>query len=181
MKITIQPLTGLDVVQRAAQMTTHGQPIKAPLRAWYRTEHSPVRARMFWIEFEGLRSFVSVHMVRHNIGVTHFVQSMRDDRGGAGNDVVTRNTPVNHGMLINAQAIITVSRNRLCYAASPETVAAWRKMRKAMAEVDQDLPDFMVPECVYRNGICPEFKQCKPGMAKVMKAYGRELPGDSHE
>jgi hypothetical protein len=171
--ILIQPLTDLAIVQRAAQMTTHGQPVKAPLKAWYRTEHSPVRARLFWIELAAIPSFVSVHLVRHKHGVEHFVQSMRDDRGGAGDDQVTRNTPVNHGMLINAQAIITVSRKRLCYAASGKTVAVWRRVRKAMLDVDPDLAPFMVPECVYRNGLCPEFRECKPGLARVMHAYGR--------
>src|SRR5687768_12656406 len=86
MKIIIKPLTDLATVQRAAQMTTHGQPIKAPLRAWYRTEHSPVRVRMFWLELLEIPTFVSVHLTRHKIGVDHFVQSMRDDRGGAGDD-----------------------------------------------------------------------------------------------
>jgi hypothetical protein len=169
--ITITPVTDLAFVQRAAQMTTHGQPVKAPLRAWYRTEHSPVRARMFWIELAGIPTFVSVHLVRHKHGVEHFVQSMRDDRGGAGDDVVNRNTPVNHGMLINAQAIITISRKRLCYAASGKTVATWRRLRKEMAGVDADLAYYMVPECVYRGGVCPEFRECKPGLEKVMRAY----------
>ena len=172
--VTIRPLTDLAVVQRAAQMTTHGQPIKAPLAAWYRTEHSPVRARIFWIELERVPTFVSVHLTRHKAGVEHFVQSMRDDRGGAGDDVVTRLTPVNHGMLINAQALIHMSRKRLCYAASKRTVAAWRKVRQCMREVDPDLANYMVPECVYRNGICPEFKECRPGLAAVMKAYNKE-------
>lgn len=114
MNIIIEPITGLDLVQRAAQMTTHGQPIKAPLKAWYRTEHSPVRVRQFWIELRQIPTFVSVHLVRHKHGVEHFVQSMRPDRGGAGDAVTNRLTPVNHGLLINAQALIQISRKRLC-------------------------------------------------------------------
>ena len=170
--ITIKPLTALAEVQRAAQLTTHGQPIKAPLRSWYRTEHSPIRMRKFWIEFTGIPTMVSVHLVRHKMGVDHFVQTMRDDRGGAGDDKVTRLTPVNHGMDINAQALIQMSRKRLCLASHKRTVAVWTKLRKAMKEVDPDLADFMVPECVYRNGVCPEFKECAPGLEKVMAAYG---------
>lgn len=152
-------------------MTTHGQPVKAPLKSWYRNEHSPIRVRMFWVELERIPTFVSVHLVRHKIGVEHFVQSMRDDRGGAGNDQVTRLTPVNHGMLINAQALIQISRKRLCYAASKETVGTWTRLRKCMAAVDADLAWHMVPECVYRNGVCPEFKECGPGLEKVVRAY----------
>lgn len=177
MKIEIKPVTDLALVQRAAQMTTHGQPVKAPLKAWYRTEHSPVRVRMFWIELLEIPTFVSVHLVRHKIGVEHFVQSMRDDRGGAGDDKVTRNTPVNHGLMVNAQALIQISRKRLCFAASPKTVATWSRLRKAMKNVDYELAIHMVPECVYRNGICPEFKQCNPGIEKVMNAYNKERGG----
>jgi hypothetical protein len=169
--ITIVPVTDLALVQRAAAMTTHGQPVRAPLKAWYRTEHSPIRARLFWIELAGIPTFVSVHLVRHKVGAEHFVQSMRDDRGGAGDDVVNRNTPVNHGLLANAQALITMSRKRLCYNASSKTVATWSRVRHAMRDVDPDLAAYMVPECVYRNGICPEFRECKPGLEKVMRAY----------
>lgn len=174
MKVTITPLTDVALVQRAAQMTTHGQPIKAPLAAWYRTEHSPVRARLFWIELERIPTFVSVHLVRHKIGVEHFVQSMRPDRGGAGDEITNRLTPVNHGMVLNAQAIIQMSRKRLCYAASKKTVGTWMRVRKTMKEVDPALANYMVPECVYRNGVCPEFKECGPGLEKVVRVYREE-------
>lgn len=170
-KVTIKPLTDLQLVQRAAHMTTHGQPIKAQLKAWYKTEHSPIRAMLFWIEFHAIPTFVSVHLVRHKIGVEHYVQSMRDDRGGAGDEIVNRNTPVNHGMVVNAQALIQMSRKRLCLASSKKTVATWTKLRKEMKEVDKDLAHYMVPECVYRNGFCPEFKECAPGVEKIVSVY----------
>jgi hypothetical protein len=171
MKVIIEPQTDIRLVRRAAEMTTHGQPVKASLKSWYRCEHSPVRARLFWIEMHGIPSFVSVHLTRHKVGVEHFVQSMRDDRGGVGDEAVNRLTPVNHGMLVNAQAIITMGRKRLCYTSHKKTVAVWRKLRGEMANVDEALVKYMVPECVYRNGICPEFSECKPGMAAVLEAY----------
>jgi len=173
MKIEIKALTDLAVMQRAAQMTTHGQTIKAPLKAWYKTEHSPIRARLFWIELLRIPTFVSVHLVRHKIGVEHYVQSMRPDRGGSGDEVTNRLIPVNHDMLINAQALISTSQKRLCFMASAKTVGVWTRLRKSMRLVDPDLVDHMVPSCVYRNGICPEFKECGPGLEKVMLAYGR--------
>ena len=174
MNVSITPLTDVSHVQRAAMMTTHGQPVKAPLAAWYRTEHSPIRMRKFWIELRGIPTMVSVHLVRHKIGVDHFVQTMRDDRGGAGDDKVTRLTPVNHGLDVNAQALIQMSRKRLCLASHQRTVAVWTKLRKAMKEVDPHLAAYMVPECVYRNGICPEFKECAPGVEKVVAVYKRQ-------
>lgn len=172
MRVTAEKISTDRAANRAAEMTTHGQPVKASARAWYRSEHSPIRAIKFWIEILGVPSFVSVHLTRHKAGVEHFVQSMRDDRGGAPGDQVTRLTPVNHGMEINAAALIFISRRRLCYASHHKTVGVWRRVRNAIDATDPDLARFMVPECVYRGGVCPEFRQCRPGLDRVMRAYG---------
>ncbi len=173
MEIIIRELTGVEAVRRACEMTMHGQTSKISLRNIYKCEHSPARVRLFWVELKAIPTFVSVHLVRHKHGVEHFVQSMRDDLYIDPETIVDRNTPVNHGMMINAQALMTISRKRLCYKSHVKTVAVWRKLRKAIKEVDPDLQDFMVPDCVYRNGLCPELKVCKPGLERVMKAYGK--------
>lgn len=173
MHVTISKLTDTTLMIRACEMTRHvGQRTTGmTLAKMYRCEHSPIRTQLFWIELRGIPTFVSVHLVRHKIGVEHYVESNRDDRGGS--ETVTRDTPVNHGMLINAQAIIAISQKRLCYAAHRKTVAAWTRVKKAIAEVDLALSRVMVPACVYRGGICPELKECNVGLTKVMKAYGR--------
>jgi hypothetical protein len=120
----------------------------------------------------GIPSFVSTHLVRHKIGIEHYVESFRDDRGGTGNE--NRLTPVNHGMLLNAQALIQISRKRLCYKSHSKTIAVWTKVRNEIAIIDQDLAMAMVPECVYRNGLCPELLECKPGVEKVLTAYRKK-------
>jgi len=171
MKITVREISDLGLVQRACEMTMHGQKSRVSLAKMYLAEHSPIRCRMFWVEMQGIPSFVSVHLVRHKHGVEHFVQSMRDDLylKGQGH-TVDRNTPVNHGMLINAQALIQMSRKRLCFKSHARTVAIWTKLRKAIRDIDADLADFMVPECVTR-GYCPEMTQCRPGLNAVLSAY----------
>lgn len=176
-EIVIQKLTDERLMRRACDMTRKAGmvPSQMTLEKIYQCEHSPIRTQMFWIELRNIPTFVSVHLVRHNIGATHFVESNRDDRGGAGDDVVTRESPVNHGMIINAQAIINMSRKRLCYASHRSTVAVWMKLKKAMKKVDPALSDAMVPECKYRNGFCPELRECKPGLEAVMKAYGGRM------
>lgn len=148
-------------------------PSQMTLEKIYRCEHSPIRTQQFWVELRGIPTFVSVHLVRHKIGLDHFVESNRDDRGGAGDDVVTRDSPVNHGMYVNAQALIAMGLKRLCYASHPKTVAIYMKLKKAMRKVDPALSDAMVPACVYRNGFCPELRECKPGLEAVMKAYSK--------
>ena len=64
-----------------------------------------------------------------------------------------------HECFANAQAIMFISRRRLCAQASPETRAAWKAVVDAIAEKEPELAECCVPECVYR-GFCPEFKCC---------------------
>lgn len=43
-------------------------------------EHSPIRAVEYIISFEGIRQWVSVHLIRHWLGFIPFVHSQRQDR-----------------------------------------------------------------------------------------------------
>ncbi len=177
MKVTARKLIGDDIMRRACEMTLRpGMTSNARLFKLYRCEHSPIRTQTFWIEAEQIPTFVSVHLVRHKIGFEPFVQSNRDDRGG--DAVVTRDTPVNMGMLTNAAALIAVSRKRLCLCSHKRTVAVWLRVRRAIREADPVLADFMVPECVYR-GFCPEMRECKPGASAIIEAYSKDNPAYS--
>lgn len=158
MEVSVTKLTDLKLAQRACQFTLHSQNATSiPLDKLYKCEHSPLRTQMFWVELKGIPSFVSVHLTRHKIGVEHFVQTMRDDRGAG--EVADRNTPVNHAMLVNAQALINMSRKRLCKKASPETRRVMQQIMHMVEEVDHDLYLYMVPDCMYRNG-CYETASC---------------------
>lgn len=156
--ITVDKLTDLALAQRACSFTNHMKKSKISLDTLYCSEHSPLRTQLFWVEMHGIPTFVSVHLVRHTQGVTHFVESNRDDRGGA--DEVGRLTPVNHAMLCNAQALINMARKRLCTKAHDKTQEVFNQIKNAVEIVDRDLSNYMVPECVYRNGFCPEIKSC---------------------
>ena len=59
----------------------------------------------------------------------------------------------------NAQALINMSRKRLCNQASPETREVMQEMKKEVSKRDEFLARVMVKECVYR-GFCPEIKSC---------------------
>lgn len=173
MKITAKRTTDDNLFREACESTLRpGQVSKVSFEKMLRCEHSPIRARMYWVRMEGIPTFVSVHLVRHHVGVDHFVMSNRDDRGGDGDDNVTRNSPVTHSMHINAQALIAMSRKRLCLNSHKKTVAVWTKVRKTIAAIDPEMGKFLLPECAYRNGLCPELRQCAPGPVKVCSAYG---------
>lgn len=162
MKITVRKITTIEDAHLAIESTMRkGFKAKCSLDQLYMWEHSPSRTQLFWVMMEDVPSFVSVHFVRHAaVGQSHFVMSNREDRGGEGNTLVHRLSPVNHRMLLNAQHLIDMSKRRLCYQASQETRNVMKEIRYAIQTIDPDLAKYMVPNCVYRNGICPEPKPC---------------------
>lgn len=136
-----------------------GEPSSAWKRKMLLAEHSPIRQLGVKWKWSGLKYWVSVHFVRHKVGIEHFVRTQRTDRTGKDRDPIAQSAPVDHECLANAQAIINISRKRLCRQASHETQAAWRAFLDALAAHEPELAGVCVPECVYR-GFCPEMKCC---------------------
>lgn len=134
-----------------------------PSDSWKKTillaEHSPIRRiRVSW-KWENLKSWVSVHFVRHWLGISHWVSTQRTDRTGVPRDELPQNALVSHECEANVQALINISRRRLCQQASPETRAAWQEVKEKVTSFDPVVGSIMVPECIYR-GFCPEFHSC---------------------
>lgn len=135
------------------------------------SEHSPIRRMHFYWRWKGLKSWVSVHMVRHKIGIEHWVSTQRSDRTGVSRDELPQGALVNHACEADAQALINISRKRLCSCASPETREAWQLVKEEVARTEPELADCMVKECIYR-GFCPEMFSC--GYHKT-EAFQKEL------
>jgi len=168
MTITVEKLTDETLLRRACAVTMGAESSRAKLGSFYNCEHSPIRTQLFWVEMKGIPSFVSVHLVRHKIGVEHFVKSLRDDRCGKGGE--TRESPVNHAMLINAAALIQMARKRLCVQAHAQTREVMRGIRDALATADPALVSFLIPECEYRGNVCHELKPC--GLYPAQRSAG---------
>lgn len=124
------------------------------------SEHSPIRKLKISWRWEDLKYWVSVHLVRHKIGIEHFVSTQRTDRTGVNRNSLPQDSFVNHECEADAQALINISRKRLCNCASLETRQAWQEVKSKIAEVEPELASCMVRECVYRNGFCPEMFPC---------------------
>ena len=124
------------------------------------SEHSPIRlARIKW-SWDGIKSWISVHFARHWLGWEKWVSTQRTDRTGVNRDKSPQDTPVNMDVEANAQALINVSRYRLCKQASKETREYMMDLKASIKEKGQkEISDVMVPNCIYRMG-CPEFKCC---------------------
>jgi hypothetical protein len=154
-----------------ATMTTIGKSVStAPDDEWkYKillSEHSPIRKLKFSWVWHDLPSWVSVHFVRHKVGIEHFVKTQRTDRTGIDRNNLLQGALVIHECEANAQTIMNISRKRLCLQASIETREAWGLLLSEIKKVEPILYSLCVPECVYRGG-CPEFFSC--GMMKTKK------------
>ncbi|WP_245589956.1 thymidylate synthase ThyX [Caldanaerobius polysaccharolyticus] len=162
--VKILEVTGWEAALDAARVTRR-KPLlnKMPSREWklkmLRAEHSPIRlVTVRWV-WEGLPYWVSVHFVRHKVGIEHFVSTQREDITHVPRNTRLQTELVNHMCVANAQAIINISRRRLCKKASPETRQAWQMFVDALAKVDPELASVCVPNCVYR-GRCYELEPC---------------------
>lgn len=150
-------------IKDAAMNTINKTTGKYPDSEWKRrlilSEHSPIRHMKFYWRWKGLKSRVSVHMVRHKIGIEHWVSTQRSDRTGINRDDLPQGALVNHACEADAQALINISRKRLCSCASPETREAWQLVKEEVAKTEPELASCMVKECIYR-GFCPEMFSC---------------------
>ena len=123
------------------------------------SEHSPIRRIKFYWRWADLKYWVSVHFVRHKFGIDHWVATQRTDRTGIDRNDIPQGALVNHACEANAQALINISRKRLCSCASPETREAWQTVKDEVAKCEPELASCMVRECIYR-GFCPEMFGC---------------------
>ena len=157
---------------------------KYPDSEWKRklimSEHSPIRRMKFYWRWKDLPYFVSTHMVRHKIGIEHFVSTQRSDRTGIDRNNLPQSNPVNHACEADAQALINISRKRLCNCASKETREAWQLVKDEVAKVEPELANCMVKECVYR-GFCPEMFSCGYNKTEAFKKELEEYRKGSNE
>jgi hypothetical protein len=163
-------------VADSANTTIHREAgTKEPSSQWKRrmliAEHSPIRQITVKAKWYDLKYWVSVHLVRHKIGIEHWVRTQRTDRTGVNRDNLPQGNLVEHEIEANAQAIINISRKRLCSQASPETREAWQAFLDSFKDKEPELYSVCVKECVYR-GFCPEYNSCN---YHKTKAFQEEL------
>ena len=165
-------------VKEAARKTIGKDGVgKEPTNAWKKqillAEHSPIRLLHYTIKFKNIPYFQVMHLVRHRIGCEHFVKSQREDRSEthAKRSDLPQDAPVDYMMVANAQALINISRKRLCNQAAKETREAWEEAKDLIEKVDPVMASVMVKDCLYR-GHCGEFNCC--GYVHTA-AYRKEL------
>ena len=165
-----------------ATMTTVGKDKgKYPDTDWKRkmliAEHSPIRIPLIIVKIYDAPQFVHGHLVRHSIGVTPFVSTLRSDRNDY-DEIPDRYTLQSAEYAFNPQAIINISRKRCCTCASYETRYVWGKVLEAIKPLEPELYNACVRECLYR-GFCPEVFSCgyhkTEAFKKALEEYRRGI------
>lgn len=166
MKIKVKAITSNEEVVNACRITVwknslEKEPSETFMENIYKSEHSPIRDKIFVITIYGIESWLATHFVRHHEGYTPYVSTQRDDRitYDGNRDDRKQGELVNMRITLNAQAVINVSRKRLCGQAHIKAQQLWNKVLKEIKLIDEPLYNNCVPECVYR-GFCPELKSC---------------------
>lgn len=178
----IERVTSWNRALNAARRTIGKEPIdKEPSDSWKAkmllAEHSPIRLVEYEWTWKDIKQWVTAHLVRHHVGCEKMVHSQREDRRNLteefsinSRDELPQGALNDMDMTANAQALINISRKRLCNCASKETREAWLQVKEAIKSIDPIMAEKMVPECLYR-GFCPEFmNSC--GYANTSKFQG---------
>ena len=144
---------------------------KPPTDEWkvklLKANHSPIRTLQFCFKLTDIPYWVSVHLVRH-VHATPFVSTQRGDRQDKyDRESARQDAPVTMCWYMNAEELITIAHKRLCNQASPETRTVVSLICDQVLLTNPEFKDLLVPNCVYRGGICDEFNSC--GYNKSLK------------
>ena len=120
-KVTSEFISGWKWAKRSALKTMGLKPkTDEPLNSWKAkmllAEHSPIRLVTYYITIDNIRQWVTVHLVRHWLGFIPFVYSQRSDRREleVPRDELPQGSLNDMSVSVNAQALINISRKRLC-------------------------------------------------------------------
>ena len=100
-------------------------------------------------------------MLCRHVHATPFVSTQRNDRQNKyERGKAPQEAPVTMCWYMNAEELITIAHKRLCRQASKETREVVQEMCNKVIEVNPEFKDLLVPNCIYRGGICDEFNCC---------------------
>lgn len=177
--ITVTALTDNKEILESARLTVWKgdlgkEPSSAFMESIYKSEHSPIRNKIFKIKVEAIPYWLSVHFVRHWVGsnpqIQPYIATNRDDRV----DIEAhRDELTNMELVLNAQSIIDISKLRLCSMAHIKAQQLWREILEELKKIDIELYNNCVPTCVYR-GFCPEQSCCGRVYSKVYQEWREE-------
>lgn len=133
------------------------EPSKKFKRGILIAEHSPIRSRLFKWKWKNLPSFCATHFARHHSGFEKWISSQRNDRQNKyDRESAPQNAPVSFIGEANTQALINMSRVRLCFSADPTTRKKMEELKKEIRQADEEIAWAMVPSCIRAFGCVEE-------------------------
>ena len=125
-----------------------------------KANHSPIRTLSFCFRLTDIPYWLSVHLCRH-VHATPFVSTQRNDRQDKyDRRKAPQDAPVTMCWYMNAEELITIAHKRLCHQASEETRELIEQLCREVIKVNPEFKELLVPNCVYRGGLCTEFYPC---------------------
>lgn len=138
-------------------------------------EHEPIRE--IWVKWmwHSIKYWIAMHWKTH-IWPSR-TETQRDDRTGVDRDHSFQMTPVTFTGRANTQHLIDTWRKRLCGQAHEQTREYAEDFKAALHDVQPEIADVLVPNCIYRNG-CPELSCCGlwPRFLKWCRENGYDDP-----
>ena len=122
------------------------------------SEHSPIRSISVKWQWVNIPSWVATHFSRHKWEC--FIKTQRSDRTGVSREKLPQDAPVIMTGEANSQQLIDTARKRLCSMASRETRKYMEDLKASIHEIEPEISDVLVPNCVYRCG-CSEAGDCR--------------------
>ena len=167
MKVKIKRLTDINLVQEACDVTqSKNRGAKLSIKTWgqllktaHGVPHSPIRAALWRIYCYDVPYYVHVHLVRHHVGCQFYVRSQRPNKGRA--DAV-QGELVDMIIDINANALIDMSKARLCNKADTKTCELMTLITDCYrdgCDYERCLAENMGPPCAIYNK-CFEQRAC---------------------
>jgi len=121
------------------------------------SEHSPIRLISVDWSWKSMPYWLSTEWSRHKF--EKYISTQRTDRTGVDRSELPQGARVNFDGYANAQHLIDAWRKRLCRQATKEAQESAMDFKRKLHDVEEQLSDVLVPNCVYRGG-CPEFTPC---------------------
>lgn len=123
------------------------------------SEHDPIRDIEIKFRWRDIPYWVAMHWKTH-IWRSRTNTQRNDRQTGYDRNKAPQDSSVDFIGDPNVQHLIDTMRKRLCLMASKETRDYAKDLKEALREVEPEISDVLVPNCVYRCG-CPENGDCK--------------------
>lgn len=152
-----------EVVNDCRATVAKGELGREPSRKFKRailiSEHDPIRDIEIKFRWRDIPYWIAMHWKTH-IWRSR-TNTQRNDRQEAyDRNKAPQDAPVDFIGDPNVQHLIDTMRKRLCFMAAKETREYAKDLKEALREVEPEISDVLVPNCVYRCG-CPENGECR--------------------